>query len=104
MTSVLTLKRTASLTVALFALSACATTNTTTANATADAKTEVAGEMATKTAENNSGDMICKRQTVVGSNFKKKICATQAEWDARAEADRKATQNLQRAKAPGVSN
>lgn len=34
--------------------------------------------------------MICKRQALTGTRFAKKICYTSAQWDARAEADRRA--------------
>ncbi|GHA95698.1 hypothetical protein GCM10009069_18420 [Algimonas arctica] len=100
--SLTTLNHTACITVALFALSACATTETTTMMADASAVTTSA-ETTTKKAEVDDS-LICKKTTVVGSKFNKRVCATQAQWDARAAADREATESIQRSKAPGVSN
>jgi len=33
-------------------------------------------------------DMVCKREAVLGSRMKERICMTQGEWDARQEQDR----------------
>jgi ABC-type phosphonate transport system ATPase subunit len=63
--------------------------------------TAMADETKTASADDKQ---ICKRTRVVGSKFYKKVCATEAQWAARAEADRKTTEDIQRAKAPGVSN
>lgn len=99
--STLTLKRAACLTAAMIALSACATTETSTMDATPVATAPT--EATTKTAEADDR-MICKKTTVVGSKFNKRVCATAAQWEARAAVDREATENIQRAKAPGVTN
>ena len=37
-----------------------------------------------------SEKMICKHQALTGTRFAKKICYTKADWDAKAEADRRA--------------
>ncbi|MEM1196586.1 MAG: hypothetical protein AAGH57_10820 [Pseudomonadota bacterium] len=41
-------------------------------------------------------EIICRREAVVGSKFKKKICATRAEWQTLAERSRDTTQQFQR--------
>jgi len=57
------------------------------------------------TAKSEDGKIICKRTSVVGSNFKRKICATADEWEARAAEDRKKVGNMQRRGAgPGTNN
>jgi hypothetical protein len=34
--------------------------------------------------------MVCKRQALTGTRFAKKICYSAAQWDEKAEADRRA--------------
>lgn len=60
----------------------------------------------TKTSvKSDDGKIICKRTTVIGSNFKRKVCATANEWEARAVQDKKTTGDIQRGgTAPGTSN
>ena len=41
-------------------------------------------------------EVICKRQTIVGSKFKKKICATRKQWALERERSRERTSTLQR--------
>lgn len=36
-----------------------------------------------KSAKPDKGDMVCRKEAVVGSRMKSRICMTQAEWDAR---------------------
>ena len=48
----------------------------------------------TKAAKPKPGDMVCRKEPVLGSRMKERICMTQAEWDAR-QAD--ARQNLDKA-------
>lgn len=57
-----------------------------------------AGEAAwdVQTADAGEDDMICKRQPVAGSNFRRKICATQEQWDQAAEDGKGAAENIQR--------
>jgi len=103
--------------VGLLCLGACATTGgatsaaktTTTAEKTVEAKSakEAADKLtqAQRTTKSEDGKMICKRTTVVGSKFNKKVCATAEEWDARADEDRRTAGNLQRrGGAPGRGN
>ncbi len=47
-----------------------------------------------KAAKPKPGDMVCKKEAVLGSRLKERICMTQAEWDARQAEDR---QNLDKA-------
>lgn len=37
-----------------------------------------------KAAKAAGGDMVCRKEPVVGSRMKQRICMTQADWDARA--------------------
>ena len=100
-----TLKRPARLTwlglAAAAALCACqTTTNTTTTVTPAATTTAVAGEVATKTvAASNDLDpdrRVCKRQSVVGSKFLKKVCMSARQWEEAEEAARDATANIQK--------
>jgi hypothetical protein len=34
------------------------------------------------------GEMVCKKEAVLGSRMKSRICMTQAEWDTRQAQDR----------------
>lgn len=103
--SLTSLKRSACLVGIAFALAACATTQTTTTIETTSVKTAEVAVMSEETKNAEADDaMVCKKTTVVGSKFNKRVCATKAEWAARAEADRLTTDSIQRPKAPGVSN
>lgn len=45
---------------------------------------------AAKTAEKPKGtELVCKREAVLGSRMKQRMCLTQADWDAR-KADSRA--------------
>ena len=33
-------------------------------------------------------DVVCRKEPVLGSRMKSRICMTQAEWDARQQQDR----------------
>jgi len=98
-------------------LGACATIDTpataektTSASSAKAAETQSAKDLSdtltsTKTtAVSDDGKLICKRTSVVGSNFKRKVCATAEEWNARASEDRKTTEGIQRSAGPGVTN
>jgi len=37
----------------------------------------------TKAAKVDKGEMVCKREPVLGSRMKERICMTQADWDQR---------------------
>jgi uncharacterized lipoprotein YmbA len=108
---------------ALLGLAACTTTpkTATTPKAATMAKTDVVtSEKATEaenmkavadelSATNNvsksaDGKLVCKRQAVVGSKFKRKICATAAQWAASEAESRRATGNIQRSAGPGTNN
>ncbi|MEM9668918.1 MAG: hypothetical protein AAF950_08340 [Pseudomonadota bacterium] len=72
------------------AVSACATSDTTTTSAVSAeaATTSVApaeSETATVVAASDPNRRICKNTQIIGSNFKKRVCATQAEWDELQE-------------------
>ncbi len=42
--------------------------------------------------------VICKRTAVIGSKFKKKICATQEEWETLRAQSAEETRSMQRRK------
>ena len=48
------------------------------------------------TAELDPNETICRREAVAGSNFKRRVCATRAQWEATARASRDATETIQR--------
>ena len=37
-----------------------------------------------KATKASGGDMVCKKESVVGSRMKQRICMTQQDWDQRA--------------------
>jgi hypothetical protein len=43
----------------------------------------------TKAAKADKNEMVCKREPVLGSRMKERVCMTQAEWDQR-KADSRA--------------
>jgi uncharacterized lipoprotein YajG len=94
-------------TSSIFVLAACAATPNTTSEAMASEQ-NVAAEAAEKSNEKTAsadGELICKRQSVVGSNFNRKVCATAEQWEASEEESRRMTGDLQRGGAsPGVTN
>ena len=56
-----------------------------------------AGDTAATTST-KSGDeerVICRRTSIVGSKFKKKMCGTQADWDRMAQNAKDATREFQ---------
>jgi hypothetical protein len=36
-----------------------------------------------KSAKANPNDMVCKKEAVVGSRLKQRVCLTQAQWDQK---------------------
>ena len=44
---------------------------------------------------NTDKELICRKTTVAGSKFKKRMCATQAEWDELARRSSEITRELQ---------
>ncbi len=59
----------------------------------------VSGETAAERRAAKEADakkVVCKREKVPGSNFRKKVCATKAQWARAREDSRNATQTMQR--------
>lgn len=53
---------------------------------TAAAPAAAAGtETPTKAAKPAANEMVCKKEAVVGSRLKSKVCMTQADWDRRKQ-------------------
>jgi len=46
--------------------------------------------------ENDENEIICRREAVVGSKFKKKICGTRKQWEDLANRARQDAQDMQR--------
>lgn len=42
-------------------------------------------EAPTKAAKPAADEMVCKKEAVVGSRLKSKVCMTQADWDRRKQ-------------------
>lgn len=106
MTKISTLKA-IPVTLGLLLLGACASVPPTPEQvAEAKATKSVADQLTQtkRTAKSEDGKMICKRTQAIGSKFNKKVCATAEEWEARAAADRKTTEGIQRSAGPGVTN
>lgn len=63
-----------------------------------DTAADASEAAATERAEpkKNPNKIICKRTKVVGSNLKKRICSTRAEWDALAQRGEDTTREMQR--------
>jgi hypothetical protein len=47
-----------------------------------------AAPMKADKAKAKPADMVCKKEAVLGSRMKQRICMTQGEWDARTAQDR----------------
>ena len=47
-----------------------------------------AAPMKAEKAKTKPNDMVCKKEAVLGSRMKQRICMTQGEWDARKMQDR----------------
>lgn len=58
------------------------------ASQTAGAATKAAATP-TKAAKPDKNEMVCKREPVLGSRMKERVCMTQADWDQR-KADSRA--------------
>ena len=50
---------------------------------------------AAKAAKADKDGMVCRREAVVGSKLKTRICMTQAEWDQRQRDDREMVDKAQ---------
>lgn len=51
--------------------------------------TAAASATPTKAAKADKNEMVCKREPVLGSRMKERVCMTQADWDQR-KADSRA--------------
>lgn len=50
---------------------------------------------------------VCRRELATGSVMRKRVCRTQAEWDAitaQSQSDLERTQNMDRSRAAGNGN
>jgi invasion protein IalB len=59
------------------------------AAAPAAAETAAQATPPTKSEKAKKDDLVCKKEAVVGSRMKTRVCLTQAEWDQR-QADARA--------------
>ena len=76
-------------TSAALMLTACTTAaETAPRTATRAAPVQVAASGPAAAPQDASEEKICKRMTVMGSNFPKKVCSTAAEWEAMNAATR----------------
>ncbi|MEO1731259.1 MAG: hypothetical protein AAFR64_11035 [Pseudomonadota bacterium] len=48
-----------------------------------------------KAQKDRDDEIICRRESVIGSKFKKRICATRKEWETLAQRSRDTTQEFQ---------
>lgn len=64
------------------------------AAATAASDSESAAAKEAKVEDDNK--VICRREAVVGSRFKKKVCATKAQWEEMYARNRETAQDMQR--------
>ena len=81
-----------------FVLSACVTTETATTTSAAEAEPMVkneAAQMAETEADYDPNKKVCKRQSIPGSNFKKKVCMTLQQWKDMQQDSRDATNRIQ---------
>ena len=88
----------------MLTIGACATVPKAEQAAAVPENATVAESTKQASTDNDSGKLICKRQTTAGSNFKRKVCATAEQWKAAAESGRRTTADIQRSKAPGIQN
>lgn len=82
-------------TLAMLGLGACATSAPTTPSAAVApvvAKAEPTAQMADA---DDAGEQICKRQAIVGSKFKRKICGTKEHWENVETRARQSARNVQ---------
>lgn len=56
-----------------------------------------AGAVQVEKAESDDDDaIICRRTMITGTKFKKKLCATQSQWEALTRRSRDTTRELQK--------
>ena len=53
-------------------------------------------EIASASSENESDELVCRREREAGSNFYRKTCFTRAQIDARAEQDQDTVRQMRR--------
>ncbi|MFL0355583.1 hypothetical protein ACI5KX_03805 [Erythrobacter sp. GH1-10] len=58
--------------------------------------TSQTSEVAARKEVDDDDKIICRRTAVIGSKFKKRICATKEEWETLANQSRDATMRAQR--------
>ena len=108
------IKKTVPITLGFFLLGACASVENTDvtsqelavapAEAVAPSETVTSVEpavsaktvAATEANESSEPRMVCRRQKVVGSNLRKKICLTEEQWERERSRSRKATEEFKR--------
>ncbi|MGB3455647.1 MAG: hypothetical protein WBA35_04755 [Litorimonas sp.] len=92
------LLKTGALGASLLLLAACASTDaavTDTARTDATATSpSSAPEDGVQVAEADKGEMVCRREKVTGSNFKRKICYTAEQWEAMREEAKRSMDRL----------
>ena len=78
-------------------------TETAAAQAAAEPVATQAAAVEAQEEANDDNKVICRRTTVIGSKFKKRICGTKKQWEtmeARAEADTRAFQRRGKGNEP----
>ena len=68
------------------------------APAAADAAPAAAPAKAAKAETPNKDGLVCRKEPVLGSRMKTRVCLTQAEWDQRQAQDREMLEQAQRGK------
>jgi len=68
------------------------------APAAAEAAPAAAPAKSEKVEKPNKDGLVCRKEPVIGSRMKSRICLTQQEWDARQAADRELLEQAQRGK------
>ena len=58
------------------------------ADPAAQAATTSKAATPTKAAKTDKSEMVCKREPVLGSRMKERVCMTQADWDQRKAESR----------------
>jgi hypothetical protein len=53
-------------------------------------------EIADASSDNESDELVCRREKQAGSNFSRKVCYTRAQIDARAQKDQDAVRQMRR--------
>lgn len=82
-------------------LAACASTTDMASNSSTSEVSSMskASVPATEKVASAEEEKVCKRYAVSGSNFKRKVCKTEAEWAAEREASKRGAAEFQRRSA-----